>query len=179
MTLKRKFLLRNSLLVILLLLLGASSIWGLQGLRRQVDLALFEYSNLRTIESAEATASTARTLLAADAPNVPLAIEKIQQVERLARSFGDNDTTGDGAALYNIEKGMSTFVAVRCEDAVAKLQDESPGPLQPQTRSQAIGTIDAMLGDCHQIASNCHDFIQRTQLAATARLRTTIGAMAG
>ena len=57
MTLQGKFLVRNGVLVVMLLLLGAASIWGLWGLRQQVDLALYEYSNLQTIESAESAAA--------------------------------------------------------------------------------------------------------------------------
>ena len=88
MTLQGKFLVRNGVLVVMLLLLGAASIWGLWGLRQQVDLALYEYSNLQTIESAESAAAQAQMLLNAEQPQVPAAVAQLQNAERLSRSFG-------------------------------------------------------------------------------------------
>src|SRR3954453_8346196 len=110
MTLKRRFLVRNGLLVVMLLLLGAASIWGLLGLRQQIDLALYEYSNLQTIESAEAAAAQAQALLTAETPNVPAAIAQVQLVEKLADSFGDGDPSGAGPSLYDVEKSLANFV---------------------------------------------------------------------
>ena len=83
MTLKRKFLVRNGLLVVMLLLLGAASIWGLWGLRQQIDLALYEYSNLQTIESAESCTAKAQAAMAAEPPDAAAAIVQLQQAERL------------------------------------------------------------------------------------------------
>src|SRR5947209_4215037 len=116
MTLKRRFLLRNGLLVVMLLLLGAASVWGLWGLRQQVDLALYEYSNLQTIESAEAATAKAQTLLAADPPQVQAAVTQLQEAEKWARSFGAGDT--DGPNVYDADKSRSDFAAARAEDAI-------------------------------------------------------------
>jgi signal transduction histidine kinase len=180
MTLKRRFLLRNAVLVVMLLLLGAASIWGLWGLRQQVNLALYEYSNLQTIESAEASTSRAQALLNAEPADVPGAVTELQRAEKFAQSFGGSDTDSDGPKIYDRQKRMSDFAAARSEDAVAKLQDSlGDASLAPQTRKEVRGTIEAMLGDMHSIASDCHQFIQTTQSAATQRLRTAMWAMGG
>ena len=165
MTLKRRFLLRNAVLVVMLLLLGAASIWGLWGLRQQVDLGLYEYSNLQTIESAEASTSKSQSLLNAEPADVPGAISQLQLAERLARSFGGSDTDTDGPQIYDRQKRMSDFTAARSEDAVAKLQDSlGDATPAPNTLKQVRGTIEAMIGDMHSIASDCHQFIQTAQI---------------
>ncbi len=170
MTLKAKFLARNGVPVIILLPLGAASIWGLWGLRQQVNLALYEYENLRIIESAESAAAKAQTFLNSDPAKIPETIAQLQSAREQAQSFGVGDS--DSAPIYNREKRMSDFTAARAEDAIGKLQDD---PNSAETRKQVNGNIDAMLGDMHQIASNCHEFIQTSQkAAATQRLQTTI-----
>ncbi len=176
MTLQGKFLVRNGVLVVMLLLLGAASIWGLWGLRQQVDLALYEYSNLQTIESAESAAARAQTLLNAEQPQVPAAVAQLENAERLSRSFGADDGDADGPNVYNVEKRMSDFSAARASDAIAKLQDDPTGDA---TRKEVHGSIVAMLDDMHQIASNCNGLIQTAQSAATHRLRTTMWTMGG
>lgn len=174
MTLHRKFLFHNSVPLALLLLLGAASIWGLWGLRQQVDLALYEYSNLQTIESAESSAAKAQALLGETPSQVPQAVTQLEDAERLARSFGAGDSDADGPNVYNVEKRMSDFSAARASDAIAKLQDD---PDSAATRKQVNGSINAMLQDMHAIATDCHGLIQKTQSAATSRLRTTIWTM--
>ncbi|HEX3355929.1 MAG TPA: HAMP domain-containing sensor histidine kinase [Tepidisphaeraceae bacterium] len=174
MTLKGKFLVRNGVLVVMLLLLGAASIWGLWGLRQQVNLALYEYENLRIIESAESATAKAQTFLNSEPSQIPETIAQLQSAREQAKSFGVGDS--DSAPIYNREKRLSDFSAARADDAIAKLQDD---PQNPQTRKQVNGNIDAMLGDMHQIASNCHEFIQSSQAAATQRLQTTIWVMGG
>src|SRR3954468_15199117 len=119
MTLQRKFLARNGLLVVMLLLLGAASIWGLLGLRQQVNLALYEYSNLQTIESAESATAKAQAILAGNPASAAAAVTQLQAAERLARSFGAGDSDDDGANVYNVEKRMSDVTAVRALDAIA------------------------------------------------------------
>ena len=176
MTLQRKFLARNGLLVVMLLLLGAASIWGLLGLRQQVNLALYEYQNLQTIESAESSTAKAQTLLTSDPATTQEAISHLQDAERLARSFGAGDDSDNGPNVYNVEKRMSDVTAVRALDAIGNLQDD---PTNPTTRKEVNDTIKVMLDDMHQIASNCHGLIQTTQTAATTRLRTTIWTMGG
>jgi two-component system, NtrC family, sensor kinase len=176
MTLQRKFLVRNGLLVVMLLLLGAASIWGLWGLRRQVDLALYEYSNLQTIESAESSAAKAQALLVNDPADVPAAVSKLQEAERLARSFGQGDDADSGPNVYNFEKRLADVSAVRALDAIAKLQEDPNGA---PTRTEVNNTIKIMLDEMHNVASRCHGLINKTQTAATNRLRTTIWAMAG
>jgi signal transduction histidine kinase len=176
MTLKRKFLIRNALLLVMLLLLGAASIWGLWGLRQQVDLALYEYSNLQTIESAESCTAKAQAALAIQPPNPTEAITQLQQAERLSRAFGYGDSDEGGPNVYNVDKRMSDVSAVRALDAIGKLQDD---PNNPDTKKEVNDTIKIMLDEMHTIASDCHGLINKTQTAATVRLRATMWTMGG
>jgi signal transduction histidine kinase len=157
-------------------LLGAASIWGLWGMHQQLDLALYEYSNLQTIESAEASAAKAQALLAAQPMDVANAVAQLQDAERLSQNFGTGDSDDNGPGVYNVEKRMSDYNAARAEDAIGKLQEET---LAPENLQSVHGTISAMIDDMHRIASNCHGLIQKSQSAATTRLRTTMWTMGG
>ena len=178
MTLKRKFFLRNAALLALMLTLAGASLWGLWGLKRQVDLALYEYSNLRIIESAEAAATAARGAIVADPPDFRHAADQIRDVQRFSRAFGVDYSGNNLTNLYDRQMQMSESVSSRCDDPFEKLTTDSPASLTPAARAQIVGQIESMFSDLHQIASDCHDFVANAQSAATDRLSTTMWTMA-
>jgi two-component system, NtrC family, sensor kinase len=102
MTLSRKIILRNSALIVGLLLLAIASLVGLSLLRLDVRVALDEYKDSQAIEKIKLRMATAH--FASEPTDVPAAVDALQAAARDLIDFdrAQNPGEGDEPADYDL-----------------------------------------------------------------------------
>lgn len=108
MSLKRKFLLRDWALVFGLALVGAASLWGLDGLRRQVHVTQSAYADMTLVQSASELVRQATDELTHAAPDVPAAGARLDQAlvktnTFIADEIRNYNTSGAQAATTRLQ----------------------------------------------------------------------------
>ena len=157
MTLQRKFLLRNWGLVAGLLMVGAASMWGLDGLRRQVNVTLGAYDDMQTIQAAEQKIYYhARPALTGP------------QVDRSAADA--NIRTAADAVKRFIDRERGNYNVSHAEAAAASLA-EARAASDPQ---QVIKALDAARGEIEYSVAFCRSFVELNDKKAGARVFHTM-----
>jgi signal transduction histidine kinase len=164
MSLKRKFLLRNWGLVFGLLLIGAAALWGLDGLRRQLNPVLQGYADLAEFQQANNTIRAA--LAALKEPNVPKAMQLLDQGVRHVNSFITDEKD-------NYYMASAQEVLAKITQAQAALAGSVPDT------AAAVKSLESTDQPVAATVQFCQRFIEHEQRAAAHRLWITIFIMAG
>jgi signal transduction histidine kinase len=164
MSLKQKFLLRNWGLVFGLLLIGAAALWGLDGLRRQINLGLQGYADMAEIQQAHNSIFAANAALKDS--NIPKAESLVTQALARVNTFIDHekDNYGIGSAQDVQSKLKSTLAALR-----------APNP-DADAIARSLAATDQPVAATVVI---CERFIEQQHRMAADRLWVTILMMAG
>ena len=160
MSLKQKLIRHNWVVVFGLLVVGLASLWGLEGLRRQVAVTLGAYADLAGLQQAAQQASAARKQLSAAAP------DRASADEMLRRSM-------DGVRQFIAHEQSNYYM----NSASAMLSDLTTAASQRDPKV-AVSWIDRAQDDFSRAAVVCQTFIQNNDHAASRRLRYTMLAIA-
>jgi signal transduction histidine kinase len=164
MSLKQKFLWRNWGLVFGLVLIGAAALWGLDGLRRQLNPVLQGYKDLGEIQQANNAVTSA--IAALKEPNVAQAKYLLDQGLRHVTNFIEDEKD-------NYYMTSAQEVLGKITQAQSALNASTP---DPAAAAKVLGTTDQPIAATIFI---CQRFIQTQQVAASHRLFITILMMAG
>lgn len=161
MTLRRKMSLQIIAMIVGLLLLGAASLWGLNGLRQDYGLALDGYRQLRGLFEIGAQLTTAKTLLDLDGPARAEAHEALRaaasklEIHRSA-AWRDPDATNADAIAGDLSKALA-----------------SGGAAGDERRA-----VNAALAQIGRSAAALRDRIEASQAAAERKRHATMAAIA-
>jgi two-component system, NtrC family, sensor kinase len=183
MTLSRKIILRNLVLLLGVLLLGVASLVGLWMLRGQVDVALDEYAELRLLARAENEAQSARAAILAARPdldavrrdlhNAIVAMEEYVALQAEAREGSEehesNERESATAALTSLRGVLG-----RAEERLSR------GPaLDAEDRSLLAGQLRETITRVRGLTKEADMLVASTGRRAGRRLRNTTAVLAG
>jgi signal transduction histidine kinase len=166
MTLKRKFLLRNLVLMTSLLLVGGAALWGLAGLRQHVRFALNIRDEIRALHSINNQLAQAQLALQPANSNRARAQGLVTRAAAGVQQFIDREKM-----QYDVSYAQTGLQKVR--EAAAVLGDETK-PL-----AAAIEPIQAAQVGLATIIEVCHTIIERRNEMADNRLRWTMVVIGG
>ncbi len=175
MTLSRKLILRTVALVLGLGLLGTTSLWGLLGLRANVDQAREEYRELRLIQGVDRRAAAARGLLAAETPQRQDVVAELRTALLPLEEFmAFQQTQGDRIPAHQLRENDAADAARRrLVDVLAEIQAESVGEMiDAQTAARAARVLGDVANDLAGLADAMDYTIAAAQQDATTKLRT-------
>ncbi|MGH7177874.1 MAG: sensor histidine kinase [Tepidisphaeraceae bacterium] len=172
MSLGRQIFLRNLLLLAGLLLLGASSLWGLLRLRANVTDALDEYNDIRALESVQR--------------QLTQAFDRLRE-ERPEKVFAEQDIRAAVTGLDDLERSLTgpspseadSNELVIVHDALRRLRNVMDELREPTTLEMAplVNELNQVYEQLGSAARLCHDYIQQTQESANRELRAAIVAI--
>ena len=163
MSLKRKFLLRNWVLLVGLFLVGGASTWGLARLRGQVGVTLHAYQDMHSVESIQGRLLIAQRALSQAQPDFAPVTTALQQarngVQEFIRSEKDN---------YNVS---------HAESALTRLKDAGDA-VQANDAAAALTALSAVQDELTAAVGACRYYIQLKDQAAGWQLQVTLIAIA-
>ena len=175
MTLSRKIVLRNVALLVGLMLLAAASFYGALSLRRGVEVAVDEYSEMRLIQQATVGVSAARALILAAAPDTRLELqaELGHAIDHLHQYVALQEHAHEGSAEHEDEELRTS------REAIAQLQElldalPIPDPTDPLLghRERHAETLDRILRRLNRLAQDADELIDRTQRHTSRKIRS-------
>jgi signal transduction histidine kinase len=164
MSLKQKFLLRNWGLVFGLLLIGAAALWGLDGLRRQINMGLQGYADMAEIQQAHNNIAAAN--LALKDSNLPKTESLLNQALTHVNKF-----VADQKDNYGV--GSAQDVQTKVNAALAALHGPNP---DSDAIAKTLASTDQPVAATVVI---CENYIQQQHRMAADRLWVTILMMGG
>jgi two-component system, NtrC family, sensor kinase len=183
MTLRRKFLLHNLLLVGALLLAGAVSVWRLGVVRAEVDLSRNVYAELRTVGNVGVDVGIIRGLLASPEANrdqlvtyLGYAIGGLEQFITVGRGYGPD---GDATMRDAYEPMNHTAAAARQRLAGLLDRYKAGGPITAANAAADRKTVDAAMEDLDHVATSCLNFVSSRQQTASSHLASNVILIAG
>jgi signal transduction histidine kinase len=179
MTLSRRILLKNGLLVLGLLVLAGVSLLGLRGLRHDVHVALAEYQEMKTVEQMKEEMSSSIEGLHESAPDLDQVRGRIQkQIARLRR-FVDMQKQDEAeqvdAQHDQREAAIARETIVRLDLAIDALRN----PVDSDGRTIAAANLVQAQALLDTIADECNALIHETQTNSHRNLRMAINLVAG
>ena len=181
LTLRRRFLLHNLLLVGGLVLAGAISVWRLGFVRGQVDLSRNLYAELRTISQVAVEVGTVRGLLTAPQPDreqiithLTYATGGLDQFIEVGEGYGPNSDTVLRQAYVPINQAAGS-ARDRLKSVLAQLQ-HNPDASDPRHLRQ---DVDDAMRDVDRVASSCIRFMSGRQENASSELTRSVILIAG
>jgi signal transduction histidine kinase len=189
MRLRTKLLSVNLALLLSLVALAGTSLWGLLRQRAHVRASLAEYEALRLVESAEVRVIGAKAQLhdpeadrAAIAEAFKAALEDLRRYKAVLLSY-------DSFLPIEIPASQKTEAKLKTKTALAKLNDlvaladppPAPGAPEPDPGKIAAGA-DGVTKELADLLHMCNGFLNQTGLASDADLRSAtfaVTALAG
>src|SRR5687767_4151945 len=146
MTLKRKLLVSNLLLVLGLVVIGAASFWRLTGLTREVQVPRFAYTELRTAEVVATQIAMAKGLLSAGHAG-------LDDFINFKDAYGDDEQARQAYApmmkIAETAKGRLRFVLDKVSAPSGSEAAPASGPdiAAGADRDRLVSTLDDALWD--------------------------------
>ncbi len=160
MTLARRMLLATTALVLSLLAIGITAIWGVSSLGRDLDVALTEYEKLRSVYAIGPNLVRARAMLEGGEPADPRVFRDLQDVSiRLALLTEDDPSAS------------ARLTALR--DLLKRLEIDDYD-IRPPSVDEQVGVINSVIGYLARLATQTSATIAQTQENADAKRATTI-----
>ncbi len=178
MTLSRKLTYKLIALAGSLVVLCAASLWGLSGLRKDVDRARDEYKELRIIQDVDIHVGAIRGMLASGALDEPeLAANLRGAIERLEFFLAFQDTQVGADPQHQareLEAATNALIPLR-----AFLDDAANTPEELGARRPShAAAIERMFEDLERLALTMDGLIEEAHHSASVKLRRTIAATA-
>ncbi|MGE5611230.1 MAG: sensor histidine kinase [Bacillota bacterium] len=170
MTLRRKMAYEITAMIIGLLLISAASLWGLNGLHQDFGSAIQGYEELRSVYELSSHIATARTLLALPHPDAPHALLEVQTAAAKLNLFTARSPAASRAGQFRsaIESKLAT---------ATRLLEIDPNTRNPEDSETLIDSLNDLLSNAANLASDIRHTIEIKQAAADAKRRTTMVAM--
>lgn len=166
MSLKQKFLLRDWGLIFGLLLVGAASLWGLDGLRRQMRVPLTAYADMSMLDAASQEAKLAAEDLRSQTPNPQQARSRIVSAMEKTQQFIANE-----AKNYN--SGGAEHAITNMQSALTDIGGSAPN------LPAAAAALDKARDFMAVAVAMCHRFIEIKDKQAAQQLWDTIQMVGG
>ena len=172
MTLSRRILLKNGLLVLGLLVLSGISLLGLRWLRMDVRVALNEYQEMETIEQVRGRVASAAAALDGAAPEFDRIQQDLSAQARRLRKFSQQQAVEEQDGLDEGDEGHDRREAALANSAVANLDQASHAIAagEPGAARAPLRDTDAALAS---IAAEGNALIHQTQVDSHHDLRVT------
>lgn len=178
MTLQRKFLLHNLLLVLGLVAAGAISVARLMGVRKQVDVSHSVYAEMRTIGSVAVDAGMVKGLLSDPAANqkqilthLDYAIGGLDQFVLVSKGYGDGTDNSMKAAYAPIN---SSALSARAHLQGVADRMRTGGALSEADAAGQRAAVETAMTEIDQAATSCIRFISGRQEHASGELATNL-----
>lgn len=146
-TLSRKLLFTNLALVMGLLVVGVTSLWGLVGLRRSTLDAVDEYEEVRFVEKAIVHMTSARVLLKSRPPDAAAIGRSIDGAMRALKGFlafqaieGELDKEHQDQEIHNAGRALT-----KLKVAMAIMRNVDGGELPGDLAANVTAQVDAVL----------------------------------
>jgi signal transduction histidine kinase len=168
MLLSRRILLGNLLLLTVVLALAVASIVGLLHVRRKVNVAVYEYRELRLIKRAALHLAVATTLMPDATPDASAITQELRSaIQTLETYIGEQPQLVAGSASHEwLERSLGTnaIESVKRVLATYTASDQKPTPqqlvtdlklLHESTRKleTLIADADALIAETHRMAA--------------------------
>ncbi|HSU67626.1 MAG TPA: HAMP domain-containing protein, partial [Tepidisphaeraceae bacterium] len=175
-SLRRRFLLHNLLLVGGLIVAGAISVWRLGVLRSQIEVSPTIFAELRTIGSVGTETGIVRGLLSDPAAN------RDAIVTRLTYAIGGLEQFIQVGQGYGQKRDPLTLRAyVPINGYAASARDQLKGVLEAITGGKPLpnadvqrNAVDAAMDDIDHASSSCIAFMTARQQTASSQLATNL-----
>ena len=163
MSLKRKFLLRNWVVLAGLLLVGGASLWSLVSLRSQVGVTLHAYDDMHGVEAVKGRLFTAQQELSQAQPDLARVAAALQKSIPDVQRF-----------IANERKNYSVSYA---EEGLARL-NETAATVGANDPVAALAALNKAQDALTSAIGACHFFIQQKDQAAGQLLTQALIAIA-
>ena len=183
MTLQRRFLIHNLLLVGGMLLCGSISVWRLWELGRKVDVSRSVYSELHTVGNVAVYTGTVQGLLSDPQANraqivfhLKNAIAGLDQFIQVSQGYGAVDgATMEAYVPINHSAASARDRLQNVLDKVTVRPGLAKGALPSAADVPAMRAgVEAALADIHNVAASCVGFISNRQQTASSDLATNL-----
>ncbi len=189
MTLSRKIIYKNLILLLWLLLLGMATIWGLLGLRRNIRIATRQCGELRDIEAISVRVAAARGMLASTSPSEPDVRLILRDASAGLRDFIKSQgqdlqgTAETGDPAHNnreIELARHASEKIRLVQLALDSMQVAASAGAPEATTElermraVVAPLDAALTDLGRIVQECTALTNEAQNAASEGLRMTL-----
>jgi signal transduction histidine kinase len=175
MSLRRRFLFHNLLLVSGLILVGAVSVWRLGTLRSEVSVSPNVYAELRTVGSVGVETGIVRGLLSSPQTN------REAIITRLTYAVGGLDQFIQVGKGYWQADAAMTEAYVPINRSAESARTRLSGVLDNMKHGDVTGNADAQrkelddaMDDLDQVAASCVRFISARQRSASSHLATNL-----
>lgn len=181
MTLKRKLLVQNLVVVCGLTAVGAVCCWRLYALRRDVGVSSYAYTELKTAENTAVHVATVRGLLTAREANRDQIVSHLQEAVTGLDAFirGPSDYVPDETARAEYKK-----INRNAEAALSRVKDVLQQVSNPEANGADAATQMAVMDDAllnvDSLTRDCAAYIRSREERATSSVfvaSVTIGGM--
>jgi signal transduction histidine kinase len=176
MSLRRKFLLHNLLLVGGLVLIGAVSVWRLSNLRNEVGLSRSVYAELHTIENVALETGTVRGLLQSPQANreqlvthLTFAMGGLDQFIQVGQGYG-----GDGDTTLKTAYVPINAAAASARQKLGDVLDQFQTGGATIDSQAAQRDLDGAIADLDRVSSSCIGFMNEHQQSASTALEKNL-----
>jgi signal transduction histidine kinase len=151
-------------MVLCLVLLSAAALWGMWGLKRQVALSAYEFSQLQLIESAEWDVASAKEMVRAG--DMTGANGELYSASGAVQKFLSPDAP-QGGVDYSPEVYKARNSLTNLKAGGQQLQSK----LDPSARASLLATLDETNNSLHSIVKACHWYIADAEQSAAQRVQ--------
>ena len=184
MTLRRRFLLHNLLLVGGLMVAGGVSVWRLGVLRDEVGLSRNVYAELRNVGNVAVDVGTVRGLLSDPAANrdaivtrLTYAVGGLDQFIQVGQGYGAGGDTAMKEAYVPINRSADA-ARTKLQGVLDRFKQFQAGGPAPDADAQRKAVDDAT-EDLDRVAGSCIGFMSEHQQAASGSTASTFTLVGG
>ncbi len=177
MTLRKKFLLHNLLLVGVMLIAGGVAFWRLRMVSQEVNVSHSVYAEMRTIGNVAVDVGTAEGLLSDPTTNrqriiehLKFAVGGLDQFVHVAQGYGPSGDPQASQAYIPINRSAAT-ARNKLNDVLQRLLHENPASLDAASLRK---TVASALDDIDHATTSCIGFISGRQQSASSELARTV-----
>ncbi|HEY8668420.1 MAG TPA: HAMP domain-containing sensor histidine kinase [Tepidisphaeraceae bacterium] len=168
MTLRRTMAYQIAAMIAGLLVIAATSFWGLNALHQDFGSALRGYQELRRLYEVGSHVATAKALLSTPRPDTSRALLELENARTAFQSFLADP--GRVASVADVEQAITQSLGEAIQQIGAAAELESV-----DTSAQSLtAPLNPVLSNIANLASRVRATIETSQTAANARRRTTI-----
>jgi two-component system NtrC family sensor kinase len=186
MSLRRKILVKDAVLLLALLFTIGGALWGLGRQQQHVRASLGEYAALQRVQSAGAHLVAYQQAVHAGHVRDPQALAELRAAVSAMGEYKAMVSQYNSVLPSEISPDVQSVVKAKTKSLMAGLvqlsmQVDPPGtrPVARNINPAAISTeIDALSHQLAELLQACDGFVQSTQLASGRDLRLTITAIA-
>ena len=194
MSLRRKILFKDGILLVSLLLMIAGALWGLHRQRQHVEASLNEYAALQRVEKAESRLVAFQQAVDSGEMKQPQAITDLRAALSAMSEYKAVISQYDNTLPPEITSDLQSSVKAKTKRIVSGLvqitmqlappnshrvvSGEAPAEgAAPLNQAQIAAAVDELSRELADLLVMCNGFVHRTQLESDADLRLATAAV--